>query len=113
MVMTSRMEGLPMTLLEAKAHKIPLIAFDIQTGPAEIIDNNINGYLINPYNTQYMADKICNLIENDDLRNEFSNKSYFDVEKFNLEDILKKWINIINDQRNEYDSAYQCNCTNL
>lgn len=44
-----------------------------------------------------MADKICNLIENDDLRNEFSNKSYFDVEKFNLEDILKKWINIIND----------------
>ena len=96
MVMTSRMEGLPMTLLEAKAHKLPLVAFDIQTGTSEIIAHNVNGYLVNSYNVNEMADKICNLIENDDLRNEFSNKSYFDVEKFNLEDILKKWINIFN-----------------
>ncbi len=95
MVMTSRMEGLPMTLLEAKAHKLPLVAFDIQTGPAEIIDNNINGYLINPYNTQHMADKICCMIENDVLRCELSNNSYVGIERFKVNEIIDKWISII------------------
>lgn len=36
-VMTSRFEGLPMTLLETKPHKLPIISFDCKTGPKELI----------------------------------------------------------------------------
>ena len=42
---TSRAEGLPMTFIEAQAHGMPLISYDIETGPAEIIDGS-NGFLI-------------------------------------------------------------------
>ena len=35
-----------MVLLEAQSYNLPLIAFDCDTGPSEVISNNINGYLV-------------------------------------------------------------------
>lgn len=95
MVMTSRMEGLPMTLLEAKSYKLPLVAFNIMTGPNEIIEDGINGYLIEPYDIDSMADKICALIENKQLRQRFSDNAYEGIDKFNIDEIMKKWIDVI------------------
>ena len=94
-VLTSQMEGLPMVLLEAKAHKLPIVAFDIQTGPSDIIHNNQNGFLIEPYNIGTMAEKIDLLIENADLRKQFSNNTILDTEKFSQEKIIKQWINLL------------------
>lgn len=94
-VMTSRMEGLPMTLLEAKSYKLPIVSFDIMTGPSEIIDDSLNGYLIEPYDTEKMADKINQLIEDRELRKQFSDYAYTGIEKFDLEKIMDKWLNII------------------
>lgn len=95
LVMTSVMEGLPMTLLEAKAHKLPVVAFDIETGPDEIIDSGTNGFLIKPFDTTQMAEKICELIENPKLRKEFSDNSYIGIEKFDKEKIVHKWLEIL------------------
>ena len=95
MVMTSRMEGLPMTLLEAKAHKLPLIAFDIQTGPNEIISDKVNGYLIKAYSTEKMADVISEVISCDNLLYELSESASINIDKFDKGNILNKWIKII------------------
>lgn len=95
MVMTSRMEGLPMTLLEAKAYKLPIVSFDIMTGPSEIIDDGINGYLVEPYNILKMNERICELIENDELRLKFSEKSYIGIAEFNINSVMSKWIKVL------------------
>lgn len=94
-VMTSLQEGLPMVLLEAKSNKLPLISFDIETGPDEIIRNRINGFLVPPYDIDIMADKICQLIEDDKLRQLFSDCSYLDMEKFDADTVVKKWNQLI------------------
>ena len=95
MVMTSRMEGLPMTLLEAKSYKLPIVSFDIETGPSEIIQDEVNGYLVKPYDTDEMSEKICKLIEDAELRQHFSDNAYADIEKFDIYEIIKKWIGLI------------------
>ncbi len=95
MVMTSIMEGLPMTLLEAKGNKLPMVAFDIETGPSEIIDNDVNGYLVDAYDTEKMAEKIVELIENEEKRKQFSENTKENMDKFSKKDIIEKWIKII------------------
>ncbi len=95
MVMTSRREGLPMVLLEARGMGLPMIAFDIKTGPKEIIDDGINGYLVEPYDTDAMAEKINMLIEDIELRKKLSMGTQRGIEKFSIDRIIKEWDNLL------------------
>jgi len=90
-VLTSEMEGLPMVLLEAKSHGLPIISFDIETGPSEVIRDGVNGYLIESGDVHKMADRICRLIEDESLRTEFAKNAVLDMEKFDEEMIVNKW----------------------
>lgn len=94
-VMTSRFEGLPLVLLEAKQYNLPIISFKCPTGPAEIVRDGENGYLIDCFDTEIMTEKLNFLIEDSRVRLEFSNKSHLDIEKFSKENILKKWYDLI------------------
>jgi glycosyltransferase involved in cell wall biosynthesis len=43
--LSSRFEGLPMVVLEAMGHGLPVVAFNCPTGPAELV-NDTNGFLV-------------------------------------------------------------------
>ena len=86
-----------MVLLEAKANGLPLVSFDIETGPDEIIRDGVNGFLIPPYDTEIMAERICQLIENNDLRKRFSDNAKLDLEKFSSDRIIEQWNDLIKD----------------
>ncbi|MFR6018302.1 MAG: glycosyltransferase family 4 protein [Paraclostridium sordellii] len=90
-VMTSRREGFGMVLVEAQTNKIPIVSFNCKTGPSEIVENNVNGYLINCFDVNDMAKKINEIIENREKRIDFSNKSKINVEKFNINSIVDRW----------------------
>ncbi|MCQ2096646.1 MAG: glycosyltransferase [Fibrobacter sp.] len=95
-VMTSLQEGFPMVLLEAKSNKLPLISFNIETGPDEIIQDGTNGFLVKPYDIEEMAERICNLIEQFDKRIYFSAQTSLNQECVKKEVILQLWINLLN-----------------
>ncbi len=90
-VMTSEAEGLPMVLLEAKAHGLPIVSFDINTGPSDVITHGTNGFLVPSGNTDILAQRICELIGSDELRCNFSKNSQNDIDKFSTETVIKKW----------------------
>ena len=90
-VMTSEMEGLPMVLLEAKSWGLPLLSFDIMTGPSDIIADGANGYLVPAGDIKSMSDKITLMIEDKGLRKSFSAKSQKDMDKFLFDTIIEKW----------------------
>lgn len=90
-VMTSRYEGFPMTLLEAAGNRLPMISYDIETGPSEIIDDKRNGYLVEADNIVELTDKVRILMNNENLREKMSQASYQTSLKFKLEEIAKEW----------------------
>ena len=94
-VMTSRYEGLAMCLLEAKAHELPCVAFDVPTGPAELIADGTNGYLIPAFDCDKMEEKIGCLIENAELRERFSSNAGLGMEKYRPDFILAQWDQVI------------------
>lgn len=94
-VLTSRVEGLPMCLLEAKTYQLPCVSFDIPTGPNEIIEEGISGYLIEPFDCEAMIDRISGLIENEELRNRFAENADNNIHKFQLDSIMEKWNRVL------------------
>lgn len=96
LVLPSYREGLPLVLLEASALGLPMVSFDIETGPNEIIVNEKNGFLIPPYNLEGMAERIEELIEDEGKRAEFS-EYQGKKDKFCKKNIRKQWINLIED----------------
>lgn len=94
-VLSSYREGIPLVLLEAKAYKIPCISFDIATGPNEIIEDGKNGILIKPFDIDAMASAIIDVVKNDNLRKQYSDKAYSNIEKFSEENVLNQWNNLI------------------
>lgn len=93
--LTSYHEGLPLVLLEAKVNKLPIVSFNVTTGPDEIVKNDVNGYLIDCYDVKAMANKIKYLLEHDDVRYDFSQKTIIDIEKFNEKEIMNQWYKLI------------------
>lgn len=94
-VMSSRYEGFPMSLLEGATHRLPLVSFDIPTGPNEIIEDGKNGFLVNKQNDNQMVSCIQQLMENATLRQTMSDNAYHMVQKFSLNDILNQWCEIL------------------
>lgn len=94
-VLTSRWEGMPMCLLEAKAHGLACISFDIATGPREIIADHCNGFLVPAFNCKKMAGYIGKLIEDAALRQVFCENAKLDIEKFQMDTVLKKWEKVL------------------
>ncbi len=94
-VMTSYREGLPLTLIEAKANHLPIVSFDIVSGPREIVSHGENGVLIPPYDTEEMAEAIAGLLRSGERRKAMSEKSREGVERFDKERILGQWQELI------------------
>lgn len=90
-VLTSRYEGLPMVLLEAKAHRLPIVSFNCETGPAEIIDDGQNGFLIDGLDCGAMADKLEGLMKSRVKRQEFSAAADLNSERFDMGNIMVAW----------------------
>ncbi len=91
LVMTSRYEGFPMVLLEATSLGLPMVSFDIKTGPNEIIDHGDSGFLIEAFNVDDMSGYIQKLIDDQEIRVKMSKKCVENSEKFSQSYIVKQW----------------------
>lgn len=94
-VMSSRFEGFGMVLIEAQSRGLPIVSFDCPSGPAEIISDSIDGYLVENGNTDMLARSIIHLIENESIRKKFSDNALLSAERFEPEKIMSQWMSLI------------------
>ena len=90
--MSSHWEGFPMVLIEASSYGLPCIAFDIATGPSDIIENEKSGFLVADNDLQGYADKLMLLMRDENLRQNFGTKAKRVVsERFSKNAVMKMW----------------------
>lgn len=95
-VLTSKSESFSLVLCEAMNFGLPCVAFDVDVGPREIINDGINGFLVDDRNIDLMVEKITNIIENKTLRKKMGIESTKKVQCFYPINILKKWKKLFN-----------------
>lgn len=94
-VLPSYREGLPLVLLEAKANRLPIVSFDIMTGPREIVRDKVDGVLVPPENISALSGAMNYLIEHPEVRKEMSDHSQENLDLFSKEKILAEWKSLI------------------
>lgn len=90
-VMTSRFEGLPMVLIESITCGVPLVSFDCETGPREIIQDNDCGILVESGNVKNFAVAIEKMILDVEFRAKCSNIAFNKSRKYELNYIMEQW----------------------
>lgn len=96
-VLSSRYEGFPNVLLEAMAAGCPSIAFDCDTGPRDIIRHGENGLLVEPENTDKLAEAMLALVHDNVLREKLSASAVAVREDFEEHKIFREWERVINE----------------
>src|SRR5262249_51050700 len=78
MINASFIEGLPMTILEAMASKLPVIATKVG-GVPQVIKDQRNGLLLEPGQPDVLAEAILDLASDRSKRQRLAQQAYKDV----------------------------------
>jgi glycosyltransferase involved in cell wall biosynthesis len=89
LVLPSLSEGFSSTLLEAMAAGLPIVATNVGGNP-EVIKEGVNGYLVEPKNSEQIADRIDWLLGNKDVWSVINENNLRDVRNYSWKNTIDK-----------------------
>jgi GalNAc-alpha-(1->4)-GalNAc-alpha-(1->3)-diNAcBac-PP-undecaprenol alpha-1,4-N-acetyl-D-galactosaminyltransferase len=90
-MLSSRFEGFPVTLCEAMACGVPVIASNCLSGPKEIVHDGIDGMLVRPDNVSALALGLNQLMSDPGKRQTFSHHAPKVLERFGVKPVMAIW----------------------
>lgn len=96
-VMSSRWEGLGMTLLEAQHFGVPCVSTDCPVGPWEILNGTDSGLLVPVEDPQALADAMARLMVDPGLRATMGAAALANASRYQPERIWRLWQQLFND----------------
>lgn len=95
-LITSRYEGFPLAVEESLANGTPVLAYDIKYGPADMVQDGYNGYLIKEGDIKTFANKIVLLANDATLLKKMSANAIESTRKWNPTEFVEKWQALFN-----------------
>lgn len=83
-------EALPIALIEAMNASLPCVSFNCVTGPSELIEDGLNGFLVPVGDIELFTERLKELMNNPSLRTQFSKGAKNIAENFSVEKISKE-----------------------
>lgn len=93
-VLTSRTEGLSLVLLEAMSVGIPAVVYNCPGGIRYVLKEAKTGYLVPLNDEDAFAEKVCALIENEELRMAMGQACLQEVKQYRMENIVPRWMDL-------------------
>jgi glycosyltransferase involved in cell wall biosynthesis len=94
-VLSSRYEGFPNVLAEAMGSGLPVISFDCDFGPAEMITDNVDGLLVPPENTSALASALLRLTTDKALCQRLGAAAAAGAIRFDSQQVNGSWTDLI------------------
>jgi glycosyltransferase involved in cell wall biosynthesis len=92
---TSSSEGFPNVIGEAMSAGLPVIAFDCIAGPAELIQDSENGFLVPLFDYDLFREKLELLMDNEHLREKFGGAAARSINRFSVDSIGHKFYSFL------------------
>ena len=90
-LLTSRCEGFSLAVLESLCHGVPAASYDIPYGPSSMIQNNVNGILVEHGNYKMMAQEISKILSAKGKLEKMSQSAYGSISKYKEDNVAKIW----------------------
>ena len=91
LLLTSVYEPFGLVMPEAMSCGLPVVAFDCPYGPADIITDGVDGFLIKNRDVKAFADRVCQLIEDKELRQRMGQTAIQSAQRYAPERIMPLW----------------------
>lgn len=94
LVMSSNYEGFPMVMVEAMAHGLPVVTFDFQCGPRDIIRPKVNGIIVKNGDIQGLANALLQLMTDDNARKQMGMNARKVTDTYSETNVMKQWVEV-------------------
>ena len=90
-------EGFALVIVEAMECGVPVVSYQCPCGPKDIVSDGVDGFLVPVNDERAMADRICLLIEDEELRHKMGAAAKETAKKYHIENITKQWMQLFNE----------------